>query len=418
MKKVPLLFLLFLTACSQPVLDEMEVRNDFAPKNRIGMRAKAAYPQNYVTPRSLTEFSSRLASEGRDLSQHGVYIESFETGEPIAMMNEDVLFNPASVMKLATTLAALERLGPNRAFHTDFLGTGEISPVSGELSGDLVLFAGRDPAFSISDTKRVGEALRSLGIRQVAGSLVVIGDFSCNFKPRTDESIEIFLKNVGVGFRGPVKFEPEGSPRGRLLVTVESDSLLHIVQYLNAHSVNSIADLLAAHIGGTQSVKRILVETAGLAPEDVRISRASGLEVNRLSPRDTVKVLRALFGRLKRYDLDPQAVMAIAGVDAGTLARRFTEREFAGSVIAKTGTLYTTDTGVAALAGVIHTRDKGDLLFAIYDSAQYRRIQYLRNAQDDFLKALMNECGGPAPSREHSMTHNFDKLQSNVTISE
>ncbi|MFN0086720.1 MAG: D-alanyl-D-alanine carboxypeptidase [Blastocatellia bacterium] len=394
------------------------MRNDFAPKNKVGVRGKTAYPADYVTPRSLAEFSSRLAAEGRDLHRHGVYIESFETGEPIAMMNEDELFNPASVMKLATTLAALERLGPNRTFHTDFLAAGEIDPGQGELAGDLILFSGRDPAFSIADTRRVGEALRSLGIRQVGGSLVVIGDFSCNFKAQSKESAEVFLKNLGVAFRGPVRFEPEGNPRGRLLVSVESDSLLHIVQYLNAHSVNSIADLLAAHIGGTLSVKRILVETAGLSPEDVRISRASGLEVNRLSPRDTVKVLRALFGRLKRYDLDPQAVMSIAGVDAGTLARRFTEREFAGSVIAKTGTLYTTDTGVAALAGVIHTRDKGDLLFAIYDAAQYRRIQYLRNAQDDFLKALMNECGGPAPSREHSMTHNFDKLRSNVTISE
>ncbi len=418
MKKVPLLFLLFLTACGAGAVSEFGMRNDLAPRNKAGLRGAAASSKEYIAPRSLMEFSSRLASEGRDLRQHGVYVESFETGEPIAMMNEDVLFNPASVMKLATTLAALERLGPNQTFHTDFLGTGEILPALGELTGDLILFSGRDPAFSIADTKRVGEALRSLGIRQVAGSLVVIGDFSCNFKAERNESTEIFLKNLGVAFRGPVRYEPDGNPRGRVLVSVESDSLLHIVQYLNAHSVNSIADLLAAHIGGTQSVKRILVETAGLAPEDVRISRASGLEVNRLSPRDTVKVLRALFDKLRRYDLDPQAVMAIAGVDAGTLARRFTEREFAGSVIAKTGTLYTTDTGVAALAGVMHTRDRGDLLFAIYDSAQYRRIQYLRNAQDDFLKALMNECGGPAPSREHSMTHNFDKLQSTVTIAE
>src|SRR5262249_55179211 len=187
---------------------------------------------------------------------------------------------------------------------------------------------------------------------------------------------------------------------------------------LNGHSVNSIADLLAAHIGGTEDIKRILVDRAGLAPETVRISRGSGLEVNRMTPRDTVKVLRALFGRLKKYNLDPQAVMAIAGVDSGTLARRFTEKEFAGSIIAKTGTLYTTDTGVAALAGVMHTRDRGDLLFAIYDGAEYRRITHLRDAQDDFLKELMNEFGGPAPSREHSITHNHDRLLSRIVFAE
>jgi len=140
--------------------------------------------------------------------------------------------------------------------------------------------------------------------------------------------------------------------------------------------------------------------------------------VNRMTPRDTVKVLRTLFDRLRQYNLDPQAVMSIAGVDAGTMARRFNEKEYAGSIIAKTGTLYTTDTGVAALAGVIHTRDRGDLLFALYNGAEYRRIKHLRNAQDDFLKDLMNEFGGPAPSRSRSITHNNDRLNSRIVFAE
>jgi D-alanyl-D-alanine carboxypeptidase/D-alanyl-D-alanine-endopeptidase (penicillin-binding protein 4) len=416
MKKASLLLVFLFSACSLPA-SEVE-RNNFVSSDKVSGKATAGLRRNYVAPRALTAFTARLRDEGRDWRRHGIYIESMETGEPVAMMNEDVAFNPASVVKLATTLAALERLGPNHKFHTDFLATGEINRETGDLSGDLILLGGRNPAFTISDAQRVGESLRRLGIRRVSGGLLVIGNFSCNRKSSTSESAEVFLKSCGVEFQNPIRLEPEGLPRGRLLVSVESDSLLHILQYLNAHSVNSIAELLAAHVGGTEDVKRILVDRAGLAPETVRISRGSGLEVNRLTPRDTVKVLRALFGRLKQYNLDPQAVMAIGGVDAGTLARRFTEKEFAGSIIAKTGTLYTTDSGVAALAGVIHTRDRGDLLFAIYNGAEYRRIQYLRNAQDDFLKDLMNECGGPAPSREHSITHNYDRLNSRITFAE
>jgi D-alanyl-D-alanine carboxypeptidase/D-alanyl-D-alanine-endopeptidase (penicillin-binding protein 4) len=412
-KLAPLLLMAALcSACGQD--SDFNQRNSFATSNG----AAAVRLGGGLSPRALTAFSARLQAEGRDWRRLGVYVESFETGEPVAAFNEDEAFNPASVVKLATTLAALERLGPNQTFHTDFLATGEIDPVAGELFGDLILFSGRDPAFRESDAKRVGEALRRLGIRRVGGGLVVAGVFNCDFKSSPAESAERFLKACGVEFRGPVRLEPNGVPRGRLLVSVESDSLLHIVQYLNAHSVNSIADLLAAHVGGPEDVKRILVSTAGLKPEAVRISRGSGLEVNRMTPRDTVRVLRTLFGRLRQYNLDPQAVMSIAGVDAGTLARRFTEKEYAGSVIAKTGTLYTTDTGVAALAGVMHTRDRGDLLFAIYNGAEYRRIQHLRNAQDDFLKELMNEFGGPAPSREHSITHNNDRLNSRIVFAE
>src|SRR5262249_29454786 len=277
MKKVPLLFAFLLSACTSGEMRDLHTKNEFAPSNSNSSRATANINYRGAPPRALAAYTARLQAEGRDARRHGVYVESLETGEPVATLNEDIAFNPASVIKLATTLAALERLGPDQKFHTDFLSTGEIDRAAGRLSSDLILFSGRDPAFLISDAKRVGEALGTLGIRQVNGGLIVVGNFNCNFKSDTTESAEIFLKHCGIEFRDPVRLEPDGNPRGRLLVSVESDSLLHIVQYLNAHSVNSIADLLAAHIGGTEDIKRILVDRAGLAPETVRISRGSGL---------------------------------------------------------------------------------------------------------------------------------------------
>ncbi|MBK7598173.1 MAG: D-alanyl-D-alanine carboxypeptidase [Acidobacteria bacterium] len=88
-------------------------------------------------------------------------------------------------------------------------------------------------------------------------------------------------------------------------------------------------------------------------PEDsVFISRASGLEVNRLTPRETVRMIRAMVEWLSKNELRPASVMAVAGIDAGTLRGRFTESGFAGSVVAKTGTLHTTDSALR-LAGVI-----------------------------------------------------------------
>ncbi len=418
-----LTLVLTLTGCTQVPVSDANMAVGLASSKKTLVRPvkeiSAELKAGYVAPRSLGEFTSALTNEGRDWRKHGVYIETLEGGEPVAMMNEDVTFNPASVIKLATTLAALNKLGPNHRFHTDLLTSGEIDEKTGELNGDLLLYSGRDPSFSSSDAKRAGEALRNFGVRRVNGSLVVIGDFECDRHSQTGVAAELFERASGISFRGPIKYENANSqPRGRLLVTVESDTLLRIAQYQNAHSVNSMAETLASHIGGPQYVKNFLIEQAGLEPDTIRISTGSGLNVNRMSPRDTVKMLRAMINWLDKYGLKPDAVMGMGGIDPGTMRSRFTESQFAGSIVAKTGTLTSTDAGVAALAGVMHTRNRGTLLFAVYDNAEYRRIVPLRKAQDEFLKNLMNEMGGPAPDKERSLTSNGDRLQSRMILAE
>jgi len=419
---VALLTLIF-TACAQvPMGDANMAVSVASPKKPLARPSKersAELKSKYVAPRAMSEFTAALGAEGRDSRKHGVYIETLEGAEPVAMLNEDVTFNPASVIKLATTLAALNKLGPNYRFHTDLLANGDINEKTGELNGDLVLYSGRDPSFSNSDAKRVGEAMRKFGVRRVNGSLVVIGEFDCNHNSQTSVAAGIFERSSGITFRDPIKFEDANSlPRGRLLVTVESDTLLRIAQYQNAHSVNSMAEALASHIGGPQYVKNFLVQQAGLSEDAVRISTGSGLNVNRMSPRDTVQMLRAMVNWLNKYGLKPDAIMGIGGMDPGTMRARFTESGFAGSVVAKTGTLTSTDSGMAALAGVMHTRNRGTLLFAVYDGAEYRRIVPLRKAQDEFLKNLMNELGGPAPDKERSLTSNGDRLQSRIILAE
>jgi D-alanyl-D-alanine carboxypeptidase/D-alanyl-D-alanine-endopeptidase (penicillin-binding protein 4) len=414
MKKLLFILTLFLTSCTQLPVGEAQMTTSFASSRG---KHSTGSSRSYIAPRALTDFKNVLAAEGRNPRHHGLYVETLDGGEPVAMLNEDVAFNPASVIKLATSLAALNKLGPNHRFHTDFLASGEVNERTGELNGDLILFSGRDPSFSISDAKQAGEALRNFGVRRVNGSLVIIGDFSCNHNSRTDVSAGVFERNCGIAFRNPTKYEDANSPpRGRLLVTVESDTLLRIVQYQNAHSVNSMADLLAAHIGGPQYVKNVLVEKAGISSNAINITTGSGLSVNRMTPRDTVKMLRALIGWLGKYGLRPDAVMSLGGIDPGTMRARFNEGEFAGSILAKTGTLTSTDSGVIALAGVMHTRNRGTLLFAMYDNAEYRRVLHLRDVQDDFLKNLMNELGGPAASRDRSLTSNGDRLQSRMIL--
>jgi D-alanyl-D-alanine carboxypeptidase len=195
----PFLFIallgLVLTGCTQVPMSDANMAVGLAsskkstgkPTGRSSKERSAEANSKYVAPRALNEFTNTLNADGRDWRRHGVYIETLDSAEPVAMMNEDSLFNPASVIKLATTLAALNKLGPNYRFHT----------------GDLVLYSGRDPSFSISDAKRAGDALRNFGVRRVNGSLVVIGDFDCNHNSQTSVSAGLFERHSGVAFRDP-----------------------------------------------------------------------------------------------------------------------------------------------------------------------------------------------------------------------
>lgn len=410
MRVVVLLFVLAFTGCAPASMQDVAMTKSFAGKS-------AGRPAGYRDPQSLNRYMNRLAAEGRNWRQHGVYVETLDNSKPVAMLNENAEFNPASVIKLATTLAALDKLGINYRFRTEFRSTGAINPQTGELNGDLILLSGGDPSFSLSDARQVGDALRGFGIRRVNGSLVVVGEFTCNENTGTEASAGVFIRQSRIYSRNQTRYESFARyrPRGRSLLTVESDSLLNIVQYLNAHSVNAMADMLAMHMGGPEGVERFLVEQIGMPRNAVFISRASGLEVNRMTPRDTVRMLRAMMQWLSDHKLRPSSVMAVAGIDAGTLRNRFTDPRYAGSVVGKTGTLYSTDSGVAALAGVMYTHDRGPMLFAIYDLAEGKRVANLRKLQDDFLKQLMNECGGPdSPNRGRIAYH--DRPQSRLIL--
>jgi D-alanyl-D-alanine carboxypeptidase/D-alanyl-D-alanine-endopeptidase (penicillin-binding protein 4) len=343
-------------------------------------------------------FQQRLRSEGRDLNDHGFYVEELGISRTVlAASNEDVLYNPASVMKLATSTAALEALGPDHRFVTEFRTEGEVS--NGILDADLILHSGGDPSFSIQDARNAGDALRQMGIRRVTGNLVVVGNFTCNENSQTDISAGVFRRQSRLAISGPTRYVTalpvENVPKGKVLFRLESDRLLDIIHYQNAYSVNAMADMLATHFGGPDGVRRFLLDHVGVKPDKICLTSASGLEFNRLSARDTVEVTRTLVNWLQKNNIPIDAVLPVAGVDSSTLTDRFADAEYAGSVIAKTGTLHQTDGGVAALAGIAYTAGHGPVLFAVYDMAAGRGIEHLRHLQDDFLKQLISELGGP-----------------------
>lgn len=85
--------------------------------------------------------------------------------------NDTALFNPASTMKLVTTLAGLEMLGPAYTWRTEVLATA--APREGVLDGDLYLRGNGDPGFVIENLWLLVQRLRGAGLREFRGDLVL-----------------------------------------------------------------------------------------------------------------------------------------------------------------------------------------------------------------------------------------------------
>jgi D-alanyl-D-alanine carboxypeptidase/D-alanyl-D-alanine-endopeptidase (penicillin-binding protein 4) len=339
-----------------------------------------------------TNYVNQLALKGFNLESQGLLIESLDGRNVYADLNSNIGFNPASVIKVATSFAALSKFGPEFHFETGFYVDGDIDKRTRTLKGNLILESTGDPMLTSIDVSRLVREVVRAGIARVSGDLVVTGPFTYGMfytTERATKALSQTLRRVGIRFDDTTM---GGTVHGTKLASHVSESLRDILFYQNAHSSNPIAERVGEAVGGPRGVESFLVKDVGIPQSDISISHTSGLDFNRITPRATVQLFRELVFWLNLSNLQPQDVLPVAGVDAGTLARRFAAEEFRGAVIGKTGTLPGTDGGVSTLAGIAYTRNRGPVLFAIFNSrgavATYRRLQ------DDFLKGFIVESGG------------------------
>ncbi len=90
---------------------------------------------------------------------------------PLLTWQSDVPRNPASVAKLLTTIAALDTLGGDFTWFTDFYYTGYIA--GDTLHGNLHIRGGGDPKFVIERIQETMNTLRARGIKTVKGNMVL-----------------------------------------------------------------------------------------------------------------------------------------------------------------------------------------------------------------------------------------------------
>ena len=133
----------------------------------LGVLAASA-PAAAALPDSVMRALDRHRLPADSLS---VWVQDVTEEEPLLSHRPDTPRNPASTIKVLTTLAALEELGPTYTWKTDVYVTGPV--VKGRLEGDLVLVGSGDPFLVVEQVWRMLAAVKARGLEEVAGRLVI-----------------------------------------------------------------------------------------------------------------------------------------------------------------------------------------------------------------------------------------------------
>lgn len=359
----------------------------------------------------------------------GLLVETLD-GKILMEQGAEQAFNPASGVKLGTALAALKNFGAEHRFSTGVWTTGTFDKATGTVTGDLIV-SGRDPSFHYEHAVMIARELNKQGIRVVTGDLIVAPGFTMNFDWSAQRSGNQFYDTLDatrrpaaasrawieersiVGDTQSLQSVPSVAVMGAVYVTSvpagartllihRSSKLIDVLKVLLCYSNNFMAERIGDTMGGPRGLERFLTQELKLNQGEIKLASASGLGVNRITPRVMMKIFRALRAELARNRLSPADILPVAGIDPGTLEKRYTDYQSRGSVIAKTGTLIRTDGGASALVGQMNTRSGETLLFVIFN--QRGNVWRFRENQDQLVGQIQNSRGGPAPFKYRATT--------------
>ena len=353
-------------------------------------------------------------------------------GTVLESRRADEAINPASVVKIVTSLWALERLGPDHRFATRFAVRGELDLQTGILAGDLLVAGGGDSDFHVENAYLVARSLDRQGIREVRGSLLVDDRFWIGWEGGAERrEPDPRLRAVEMARRLRDAFDPErwdaatrsalaefrerrgwqdapfprvvvqsagaGESRdvaSRVVAVHRSNPLRVTLKRLNAYSNNDI-ERLGAGLGSPAEMAAFLAGRWGAPDPQPLFATHSGLGTNRMTCRQIVRLLRDLRERSDGDGPSVADILPAAGCDPGTLAQ-FASIDDAGAqatLVAKTGTLTETDGGIAVLAGYARTA-RGERLFCIASPGIGRDVAAARASQERWLLGLFERQGG------------------------
>ncbi|MCB1907337.1 MAG: D-alanyl-D-alanine carboxypeptidase/D-alanyl-D-alanine-endopeptidase [Rhodocyclaceae bacterium] len=133
-----------------------------------GLSCLVALPALAALPAPVADELSKVGIAEESVA---VWVRRIGGSEAEVAHNDDIAMNPASVMKLVTTFAAFDVLGPTHSWQTRVFG--DQAPRDGVLDGNLYLVGDGDPALTLERLWRLLRGLRQKGVAEIQGNIVM-----------------------------------------------------------------------------------------------------------------------------------------------------------------------------------------------------------------------------------------------------
>ena len=388
------------------------------PALLLGLCAwSAAAAQTTYTPTELRDgVDEQLDNEDFDGAIWGAYIADLESEEVLYARNSNAMLIPASNMKLVTTAAALDALGPDHAFVTRLYAHGEIRDST--LYGRLVVRGAGDPRFGGryrgDDLARAfrgwADSLKAAGVYEVLGAVVVADDMIEDPDAYFVRSLRRQLRRGGIRLASDSLRVHEGrsSPdygAFRRVASHRSPPLWEFVEVTNTDSNNLYSERILRTLAGYRfpspgPVSGLLrrrtaddfLDKIGVDPQTFVIADGSGLSrSNRLTPVGITRLLREMWEHP-----DPSTRQAFVrslplGGRTGTLKDRYRSGDARSNVRAKTGYIRR----VRTLSGYVTTATGRTLVFSLMCNGYTTSTRRVNRAQDAVVELLADYEGAP-----------------------
>jgi D-alanyl-D-alanine carboxypeptidase/D-alanyl-D-alanine-endopeptidase (penicillin-binding protein 4) len=178
-----LLFALSLSAAAPPASAQESARERRVTQPTAATKPARAAAVSSGSPRTVEELQSRIAEIMRRSelapAEFAVKVASLDTGRTLFEENAQKLLLPASVMKIFTLAAAIDRLTPDYRFKTSVYA--DAAPdASGTVRGNLTVYGRGDPSISATFNNgdyfkvinELADSIAAAGVKRVEGDLV------------------------------------------------------------------------------------------------------------------------------------------------------------------------------------------------------------------------------------------------------
>lgn len=322
-------------------------------------------------------------------SHAAIMVYDLTTNKTVYTYNERQRQRPASVMKLVTSITALDLLGGDYNYNTSICYRGTLD--GDTLRGDLYCVGGFDPTITVEDVTDMAREIRRHGIARIDGMIVsdlsmkdtlLYGEGWCwdddNDKltpllvDKKDQFVSTLMREMRAqGIDLSVTLAKGRLPHGCTEICRYRSTIDKVLRRMMKNSDNLYAESMfyqiaknsapqSARASDASGAMKRLVTRLGLDPTLYTFADGSGLSLyDYVNAELIVRLLRHAYDNKEIYDhLYP--VLPIAGVD-GTLEKRMKTGICRGNVHAKTGTVR----GVSTLGGYCQASNGHTLCFAI-----------------------------------------------------